>query len=130
MKDRLRVFPLAALSALLAFTSLSHADDYPQGCVDCHVQKTGDTNMRLNALLVQIGHPSVAKVKKVPTSCGGCHAAGEGEENVFAHIIHQIHYDVPKANLFTTKFGGDCLHCHAMDADEGEAVVKSGPRNW
>lgn len=130
MKDRVRVFSLAVIAALLAAAAPAQADEYPQGCVDCHKQDPGKTNLTLNALLAQIGHPKLPKVKKVPTSCGGCHASDEGEENQFAHMIHQIHFDVPKANLYTTRFGGDCLHCHAMDADSGEALVKSGPRNW
>ena len=130
MKDRVRIFSLASVAALLAVAGLAYADDYPQGCVDCHTQQPGKTNMRLNALLTQIGHVKMPKLKKVPNSCGGCHASDEGEENEFANMMHQIHYDVPTANLFTTRFGGDCLHCHMMDADEGEAVVKNGPRNW
>ena len=130
MKDRVRIFSLAAVAGLLAMTSLSHADDYPQGCVDCHTDGPNQPDLRLKTLLGQIGHMSVRKVKKVPAGCGGCHGAGEGEEDTFAEMIHQIHYAVPKANVFITRFGGDCLHCHSLDVESGDAMVKSGPANW
>jgi hypothetical protein len=75
----------------------SYADDYPQGCVDCHV-KTDSLDFRLNFLLEQIGHRRIKRLKNIPRDCG--------------------------------RFGGDCRHCHTMDAEAGEAALKNGPKNW
>jgi hypothetical protein len=130
MTDRVRISCLAIATFFLGVASPVTADDYPQGCVDCHTTGPNQPDLTLKTLLSQIGHMSIKKVKKVPVGCGGCHAAGEGEEDTFAEMMHEIHYDVPKANVFTTRFDGDCLHCHALDLDTGDATVKSGPANW
>ncbi len=126
---------LLALAAVTTLSTAAIADDYPEGCVDCHAQKQGaPVDFRLNILLRQIGHPRVDRLKTIPTACNRCHAdEGGGEDDgtpKFSQLIHIIHFDVPQTNTYVQQFGGKCQHCHAIDVDAGEAVVKSGERNW
>lgn len=116
---------------VLASASLAggvYADEFPQGCVDCHVQTTGQTDFRLNVLLDQIGHKRLRGVRSAPKDCKRCH--DDESDPTLSELIHVIHYDVPKANMFVQRNGGDCRHCHTMQAEEGEAVAKNGPKNW
>lgn len=125
---------LAALAAAFTLVTTATADDYPNGCVDCHKQTMGAAvDFRLNNLLRQIGHPRVDRLKTIPTACNRCHADEGGEDDgmpAFSQIIHMVHFDVPQTNTFVQQYGGKCQHCHAMDVDAGEAIVKSAERNW
>jgi len=122
---------LAIFTTLIVGLGSAVANDNSQGCVDCHIQKQGSTDLRLGPLLDQIGHGPVERSRNVPRDCIRCHRSSDVEElPPFNALIHSIHYDVPKTNTFVTKFGGDCRECHAMDADEGEATVKGGKKNW
>ena len=115
---------------LIGLTGLvpgAYADDYPQGCVDCHV-KTDSLDFRLNVLLEQIGHRWIKTLRTVPDGCGRCHEPDD--DATLSELLHAIHYEVPKSNTFVGRFGGDCRHCHTMDAEAGEAAVKNGPKNW
>ncbi len=134
MRNGIRALGLITLVGLLAITATANADDYPQGCVDCHtLRQTGGSlersgDFRLNTLLQQVGHRKLNKVKTVPNDCARCH--GDEDELPLSTMVHLIHYELPAANVFTTQFGGDCTNCHGMDAAEGEAIVKSGEKNW
>ena len=33
-------------------------------------------------------------------------------------------------NHFVTGYGGQCLECHALNAETGAMTMKSAPRNW
>ena len=129
MKERIRVLWLAIAVGLLAVAGLAVADDFPEGCVSCHGQTSSEADFRLNALLTQIGHRWIKTLKEIPEDCGKCHS-GDDQEKTFMAMTHEIHYDVPKANLFTTRYGGECLHCHSMNVETGEAALKGGPKNW
>ena len=121
---------IAALAMSAVAPSVVGADDYPEGCVSCHIQRQGQTDLRLNVLLDQIGHRKF-RARKVPRDCNRCHRPEEGsDEPAFSQLIHAIHYDVPATNTFITVYGGDCQECHAMDPEDGEARVKSGSANW
>lgn len=125
---------LLGWTAILAAPGAVGAEDaHPEGCVSCHTNRQGAADFRLNVLLDQIGHPSLKRIKKVPRDCTRCHVteedADEGEAT-FSQIIHEIHYDVPKINLFVTRFGGECRECHEMNVEEGEAQLKTGAKNW
>ncbi|KPK55346.1 MAG: hypothetical protein PVI25_00405 [Gammaproteobacteria bacterium] len=130
MKDRIRVLWVAGLFSLTAFAGVAVADEFPEGCVSCHVEKIGDVDFRLNTLLEQIGHRKVDRLKQVPRDCGRCHTSDPTEEENFTAMIHEIHFDVPKINLFVTRFDGACIHCHQVDTETGEAGLKNGPKNW
>jgi hypothetical protein len=122
---------LAIVAVLIVGPGAAVGDDNSQGCVDCHVQKQGTTDLRLGPLLDQIGHGPVERSRNIPRDCIRCHRSSDVEElPPFSDLIHSIHYDVPKTNTFVTKNGGDCRECHAMDADEGKATVKGGKKNW
>ncbi len=129
MKDRFRVLWAAALSGLFFCAGIAVADEFPEGCVSCHVQKIGDVDFRLNTLLAQIGHRKVDRLKVIPRDCGRCHASDDGEDS-FTVMIHQIHFDVPNINLFVQRYGGACTHCHEVNTESGEAGLKNGPKNW
>jgi nitrate/TMAO reductase-like tetraheme cytochrome c subunit len=119
------------LAAIAAGPTVMAADAHPEGCVSCHVNREGDADFRLSQLLEQIGHPSVKRVRQVPRDCTRCHSTEDEDGEVsFSRLIHEIHYDVPKINLYVTRFGGNCLGCHEMDVEEGEAQVKNGAKNW
>lgn len=121
---------IAALAMSAVAPSVVGADDYPEGCVSCHIQRQGQTDLRLNMLLAQIGHPEF-RARKVPRDCTRCHRPEEGSDDPkFSQLIHAIHYDVPATNTFITVYGGDCQECHKMNAEEGEAEVKTGAANW
>ncbi len=129
--------PATLCGFLVVFVSLmvgvggAVADERPDGCVDCHVKKQGQTDLRLNALLHQIGHEPIERTRNVPRDCQRCHRSADVEGlQTFDVLMHAIHYDVPRTNTFITKYGGDCRNCHGMDADTGVASVKGGKKNW
>ncbi|HUH00121.1 MAG TPA: hypothetical protein VMQ83_13245 [Gammaproteobacteria bacterium] len=100
---------------------------YPQGCVDCH---TAEGAGALGAILADLGHKNVDKTTgTVPTDCNECHSE-DGGFTPFKELPHLLHYDKPADNAFVGDYGGNCLHCHALDAKTGIMTVKSGPKNW
>lgn len=100
---------------------------YPQGCVDCH---TKDGAENIGALLESVGHRDVdAETETVPDDCKSCHSE-DGGYSLLSELSHIFHYENPAENEFIRVYGGDCLHCHALDVDTGEATNKSGPKNW
>jgi hypothetical protein len=122
------VLTLIALLAAVAMPPL-HADDFPEGCVSCHVVLGEGMDKRLGVVLDAIGHrPLKGKVEQVPTDCLGCHES-LGDPS-FSSLIHQAHFSKPETNVFLARFAGDCRHCHVMDGSTGVAGLKSGKRNW
>lgn len=105
------------------------ADEFPQGCISCHVVTEDKADKRLGPLLAEAGHvPIKGKVASVPADCIACHA--EKSDTKFAVLIHQTHFAAPAENVFVQHFGGDCRYCHVMDADAGEARLRAGKANW
>lgn len=100
---------------------------YVAGCVDCHVTDGAGT---MGSLLEKIGHRNVDKATaKVPADCVECHSE-DGGFTPLNELAHMLHYDNPAANAFIKDYGGNCLHCHALDAKTGVITVKSGAKNW
>jgi hypothetical protein len=128
-------------AALIVFVAVSitgaaagFADDYPEGCVSCHV---GDkpkprSAYRLDLQLAEAGHGrGGARTEEVPTGCYRCHASdGEGMAGKLGPDIHVIHFRGDGENPFLRKYGGDCSSCHRMDPSDWRATTKSGKRNW
>lgn len=100
-------------------------DTKPNGCVSCH---TGQHT--LNKDLAAAKHKNVdAKTKVVPTDCKSCHKA-DGDIDSLAQMAHLVHYADGEKSEFVREYGGQCLHCHAIDLKTGDAKVKSGAKNW
>ncbi len=100
---------------------------YAQGCVDCHVAEgAGD----IGTLLAAMRHPNVDDdTKSVPGDCTDCHSDEVGFTPL-GDLSHMLHYENPAENAFVQEYGGNCLHCHAIDVATGTVTVKSGPKNW
>jgi hypothetical protein len=100
---------------------------YVQGCVDCHVE---DGAGSIGALLDDLGHKNVDKdTGTVPGDCADCHSE-DGGYTPLSELAHLLHFEDPANNAFIRDYGGNCLHCHALDASTGVISVKSGPKNW
>lgn len=100
-------------------------DTMPNGCVSCH---TGKTNLK--AMLSALRHRDMGgEVKMVPDDCRSCHSEDKGLESM-AMIGHSMHYASGSSSEFVSRYGGNCLHCHAMATGTGAVTVKKGPKNW
>ena len=100
---------------------------YAQGCVDCH---DGSAVPTIGAVLAELGHIEVDEdTETLPGDCAFCHSE-EGGMWQLSEIAHMSHYRNPVENGFILSYGGECRHCHVMDADTGAVEVKSGPKNW
>jgi len=124
---------LAALGLVLvggfhpASSETAGVTEYPAGCVSCH---DGDVMGTIGTLLDELGHPDVADwTETVPNDCTECHSE-EGGYITLSEAIHMAHYREHAENAFLRDFGGQCLHCHALDAETGVVGTKSGARNW
>jgi nitrate/TMAO reductase-like tetraheme cytochrome c subunit len=121
---------LACVGSMAATVPLSlPADDFPEGCVSCHVVLGDGMDKRLAAVLEAVGHPPLReKVAQVPADCMACHKSISDPS--FMSLIHLAHFSKPETNVFIGRFSGDCRHCHAMNDSTGVASLKSGKRNW
>lgn len=120
---------ITGLMALAWSTTAIPADEFPGGCVSCHVVLPDGSDKRLGAALADIGHVSLkGKVSQVPGDCIACHE--KKSDTKFSVLVHQAHFGTPDKNVFMQHFGGDCRHCHAMNAETGEPKVKAGEVNW
>lgn len=100
---------------------------YARGCVDCH---DGTAVATIGALLEEMGHSDVdEETETLPGDCASCHSE-DGGMWLLSEISHMSHYRNPLENGFILSYGGECLHCHVMDAETGAVKVKSGPKNW
>jgi hypothetical protein len=100
---------------------------YVQGCVDCHA---ADGAENIGALLSALKHVNVDDdIETVPDDCAACHSEDEGYIPL-GELAHLVHFESPAQNDFIQVYGGDCLHCHALDTETGVMSVKSGPKNW
>ena len=104
---------------------ISGPDVMPDGCVSCH---QGANNLK--ARLAALKHRDISgKVAVVPDDCKSCHTEGSGLESM-SMISHSMHYASGSSSGFVAKYGGQCLHCHAMATGTGAVTVKTGPKNW
>lgn len=69
-------------------------------------------------------HPPVTG-KDIPASCIKCHSGASKTIPPMAPLMHALHFGGEK-NLFVAKFGGDCRHCHKLDAKSATMKVPSG----
>ena len=115
----------------MAAPAITAADDYPEGCVDCHIE-TDDGDFRIATLLAEKGHTRINEGgDQVPQGCAYCHSADdEGTASSIRTLMHMIHYEEPDDNLFVSESRSDCRHCHSLDSAEGTVGIKSGKANW
>jgi hypothetical protein len=106
-------------------------DEYPNGCVSCHVKVSDDKDLRLIAVLKKVEkHPAIEKmVKTVPSDCLKCHKEGS-KAGLFNLITHKNHFSNPQENAFVSNYKGNCLACHTLDKNTFIMSIKSGPANW
>jgi hypothetical protein len=103
------------------------AEKHPQGCVSCHDGAEVET---IGALLSAMRHRNVdQRTETVPNDCAECHSE-EGGHSLLSEFSHIVHFEAPERNAFLRDHDGNCLHCHALDAETGEVTMKSGPKNW
>jgi len=122
-------FLIYGVMAVIPLGLPATADDFPNGCVSCHVVLPDGADKRLAAVLDEIGHLSLkGKVARVPADCIACHE--KKSDTKFSVLVHQAHFGSPEKNIFIERFGGDCRHCHAVDGETGEAALKQGDPNW
>ncbi len=123
------VFFYCGLAGIFLPGPAALADDFPDGCVSCHVVLPDGADKRLAAVLDEIGHLALKdKVARAPADCIACHE--KKSDTKFSVLIHQAHFGSPDKNIFIERFGGDCRHCHAVDGGTGEAALKQGDANW
>ena len=114
---------------IVSLFNAASADDFPHGCVSCHVVLEDGPDKRLAAVLDEIGHPALEDgLALVPHDCMSCHE--KKDDTKFSVLIHQAHFGSPETNVFVQRFGGDCRSCHTMDGSSGEARTKEGGKNW
>ena len=113
-----------------ALSGITAEDAHPNGCIDCHRVAENGNDYRLNVSLTEAGHPNIATmVRTVPNDCGICHKAGTPLGAV-SELTHKAHYANASENHFIAYYQGECLACHALNAETGVMTVKSGPKNW
>ncbi len=158
----MRVWRLGSIGAILFLTlagasppsarkipGLTIKDAYPQGCVDCHVNRPdmpAPLSVRIKQwsekvdpkLLAQAkasapkgvtlkGKHLAVPVKDVPGACLKCHGKGSKMAPPFATMLHAIHLTGSDGNPFLTTFQGECTHCHKLNTATGEWSMPSGP---
>ena len=120
---------VAGLLVLAWSAAAIPADEFPSGCVSCHVVLPDGSDKRLGPVLADTGHVSLkGKVSRVPGDCIACHETKS--ETKFRVLTHRAHFASPDKNVFVQRFGGDCRHCHVMDGTTGEPALKQGEANW
>lgn len=104
---------------------ISGPDTMPNGCVSCH---KGASSLKVRLAALQ--HRDMGgKVAVVPDDCKSCHTDTSGLQSM-SMIAHSMHYASGSSSDFVAKYGGYCLHCHAMATGTGTVTVKTGPKNW
>lgn len=131
---------------------LTTADQFPRGCVDCHIDRPDvgmDTRLSTNMqqwqaevppeLLARVkafspagmsltgAHPASGDVasSQIPTSCLTCHAQASTIAPPFNQLLHGLHL-TGEGNHFLTMFQGECTHCHKLDKTTGSWSMGSG----
>ncbi len=127
-----RIFWLLGAFVFTATINLAGADEFPNGCVSCHVVRDDGADWRLNVLMEKVGHGRGGeRTKLIPTGCNRCHATDDsGTASSISKLTHQVHYEAPGENPYMQEFGGDCLDCHSIDGVVGKTGIKVGERNW
>jgi len=136
-----------------AIPGISAEDQFPNACVDCHIDYT-DINLdtRFRTLMAQwaekvdsgvleiardVGGPGInlvgvhplvdAALHDIPAACFSCHQSGASGVVPLVPLLHRIHVGGGSDAVFLRVFQGECTHCHKLDRTTGQWHVPSGP---
>jgi hypothetical protein len=139
-----------------AIPGITAADQFPRGCVDCHVNMPDrDMDVRISVQMKQWyekapsellekaqaavpsditltgRHPVLAAeaFRDIPNSCFACHRESGGVAPPLAPMLHAFHLTGGRENHFLALFGGECTHCHKLNAETARWSLPSGPEN-
>ncbi|HSM15183.1 MAG TPA: hypothetical protein VLA66_14030 [Thermoanaerobaculia bacterium] len=136
-----------------AIPGITAEDPHPMACVSCHrnmpeigldarlstaMEKWRDavderlmTKARAAApagATLAGRHPSATSaLADVPAACAKCHSASSKRAPELSRLLHLVHLSPDPDNHFLSVFGGECTHCHKLDAATGEWSVPSAP---
>jgi hypothetical protein len=136
-----------------AIPGLTTEDQFPRGCVDCHVNyATRNMDERLSTLMkawteqvepsvleaaqavagsaVRLAgvHPMVeTALRDIPGACLDCHRDGPGSAVPLVPLLHKLHLVGMGEAVYLRVFQGECTHCHKLDQSTGLWRVPSGP---
>ena len=127
-------------------------DQFPHGCVDCHINRP-DLNMdvRISTLMRQWQdkvdpaflakvqafapadmslkgkHPKVeGALADIPNACLKCHSRTSQSAPPFCRLLHGLHLVGGEKNPFLSMFQGECTHCHKLNSVTGAWSFWSG----
>jgi hypothetical protein len=158
----LRIHAAASCLALLAAVALAATpraipgitapDQFPNGCVSCHIRLPDGRDMRLSTLVAKWNgkvdakqlaamqalapkgvtlkgkHPPItAGLKDIPASCIKCHGQASKIAPSLARMAHAAHLAPGGQKEFLSKFGGECTHCHKLNKTTAVWTLPSGP---
>jgi len=136
-----------------AIPGISAEDQFPGGCVDCHINYA-DLNLdeRFSTLMAkwarkvdsavldvarELGGPGVklvgvhprvdAALQDIPAACFSCHESGASSVVSLVPLLHRIHLGGGSESVFLSVYQGECTHCHKLDGTTGQWRVPSGP---
>jgi len=128
------------------------ADQFPRGCVDCHVKRPDlDKDVRLSAQMrqwqdqvdpillarvrafspsnmrIQGRHPEMpGGLADIPNDCLSCHSKTSDSAPPFGRLLHGLHLAGGAENHFVAIFQGECTHCHKLVAATGSFKLANG----
>ncbi len=143
--------------ALRRIPGLTAPDQFPRGCVDCHVNRPDlKMDVRLSTLMqrwqAQVAPEVLARVRafsppgmpvkgihprikgdlahlRIPEACLKCHTQRSRSAPPFGQLLHGLHLVGGEKNHFLLMFQGECTHCHKLDAATGSWSLGSGTEN-
>lgn len=142
-----------ALPPARKIPGLTADDEFPGGCVDCHINmpdiqqderisvsmlkwnKSVEPELLEKAQSVTIAGirlkgvhpPATESLRDIPAACIMCHSINSAKAPPFAALLHAIHLTGGDDNHFLTIFQGECTYCHKMNVETGVWTVPSGP---
>jgi len=145
---------LAAEKPYPAIPGITVADQFPNGCVDCHINRPeAQMDVRISSRMMRWQERVDAKVlariqavagggselsgqhpdlrpqsyEDIPRSCMRCHSRASNDGPAMGAMLHALHLTGGRENHFLTLFGGECTHCHKFDSEDGTWTIPSGP---
>jgi hypothetical protein len=141
-----------ALPPLRQIPGVTAPDQFPRGCVDCHVNRPDLKMDRRISTIMRQWHDKVAPeflakvrpfapvgmalkgrhpklqvaVADIPKACLKCHAKASKSAPPFAQLLHGLHLGGGEKNPFLSMFQGECTHCHKLDAATGLLSLGGG----